>query len=269
MSLPPRNRDAASTASEAARRRILGQWGGPLFIADWLEAVFLHFSVEAERLQPHVPFGLDLYEGKAWVSLVAFTMRGMRFARCGTLLRPLTAPIATHQFLNLRTYVNHRGEPGIHFITEWLNSRLAALLGPVTFGLPYHGSEISAIRDYENGRFSGEISDGKGRRLRYEASADLESPWLPAEKGSRDEFLLERYTAFTGGSRWRRFFRVWHEPWEQKLLAEVIFPRLSLLDAAPGASQWVPRLHFEGGNVTPGAQNVWMGRPHFLFNQNQ
>ena len=26
---------------------------------------------------------------------------------------------------------------------------------------------------------------------------------------------------------------------------------------------------FEGGNVTPGARDVWMGRPHFLFNQNQ
>ena len=33
--------------------------------------------------------------------------------------------------------------------------------------------------------------------------------------GSLDEFLLERYTAFTQFGKCRRFFRIWHEPWRQ------------------------------------------------------
>src|SRR5581483_402315 len=72
--------DATETAlpSLAARERMLGVRGEPLLYADWLRVVFVHFEVEAGVLQRAVPFELDLFEGRAFVSLVAFTMRGMR-----------------------------------------------------------------------------------------------------------------------------------------------------------------------------------------------
>lgn len=36
-------------------------------------------------------------------------------------------------------------------------------------------------------------------------------PWFNlCERGSREEFLMERYTAFPGP----RMFRVWQEPWQ-------------------------------------------------------
>ena len=40
-------------------------------------------------------------------------------------------PIATHDFLNVRTYVRCGSETGIHFLAEWLSSWLAAKLGLV------------------------------------------------------------------------------------------------------------------------------------------
>ena len=49
-------------------------------------ALFIHFEVDAERLQRDVPFPLDLRDGKAYVSLVAFTMRAMRFRFGGKVL---------------------------------------------------------------------------------------------------------------------------------------------------------------------------------------
>src|SRR6266852_2534444 len=109
----------------------------PLLLSDWQRALFIHFEVEAGALQAEVPFRLDLREGKAYVSLVAFTMRRMRPRVGGPLAEWCFGPIATHELLNLRTYVRHRGEAGIYFIAEWIPNRLSVFLGPRTFGLPY------------------------------------------------------------------------------------------------------------------------------------
>ncbi len=78
-----------------------------------------------------MPFPLDLHEGRAYVSLVAFTMRDMAPRRGGRWTSWMLRPIATHEFLNVRTYVrSHVGEgpdveEGIHFLHEWLPNRLA------------------------------------------------------------------------------------------------------------------------------------------------
>lgn len=106
------------THSTTARERILSLPREPLFIADWTGVVMMHLEVDAKALQAVTPFQLDLWNGRAFVSLVAFTLRGMhprfggRFAKC------LFSPLATHQFLNVRTYVRHEGEPGIHWLVS-------------------------------------------------------------------------------------------------------------------------------------------------------
>ena len=123
--------------SAAARQRMLASRGEPLFIAGWRRALMIHFEVEPEALQRAVPFPLDLRNGRAYVSLVAFTMCSMRPQVGGEYSAWLFRPIATHDFLNVRTYVRQAGEPGIHFLAEWLTSWLAVKLGPLTFGLPY------------------------------------------------------------------------------------------------------------------------------------
>jgi hypothetical protein len=131
-------RESPGGSSKVAKARLLSCRGEPLLIADWDRALMMHFEMDAERLQCAVPFELDLWEGKhAFVSLVAFTMLGMRPRFCGRLGAWLTKPLATHEFLNVRTYVRQGGERGIHFLAEWLPNRLAVLLGPRTFGLPY------------------------------------------------------------------------------------------------------------------------------------
>jgi hypothetical protein len=43
------------------------------------------------------------------VSVVAFAMRRLRFARGGKFSEWLCRPVATQRFLNLRTYVRPRG----------------------------------------------------------------------------------------------------------------------------------------------------------------
>lgn len=108
----------------AAKERLLSRRGEPLLYANWDNVLFIHYEIEPDELQRCIPYPLDLYHGRAFVSFVAFTMRGMRPRLGGTLGALLFKPIATHHFLNVRTYVRHEGEAGIHlcangFRTDW------------------------------------------------------------------------------------------------------------------------------------------------------
>jgi hypothetical protein len=64
--------------SKAARERMLSRRGEPLFVAGWHRALMIHFEVDAKALQRDVPFQLDLFDRRAFVSTVAFTMCGMK-----------------------------------------------------------------------------------------------------------------------------------------------------------------------------------------------
>src|SRR5205823_10777000 len=138
-----------TTSSDEARRRMLALPGEPMFYARWDRAVFIHYEADPAALQRDVPFNLDLHEGRAFVSIVAFTLARMRPRIGGRLGEWLFKPIATHEFLNVRTYVRHAGEPGIFFLAEWLSNPLSVRLGPRTFGLPYRFGHLSYAHAYD------------------------------------------------------------------------------------------------------------------------
>lgn len=245
--------------SLAARQRMLSEWGEPLFVAGWQRVLMIHFEVDAKALQRDVPFQLDLHEGRAFVSLVAFTMCGMRPRFGGKLSAWLFRPIATHDFLNVRTYVRHAREPGIHFLAEWLTSRLAVRLGPATFGLPYHYGQIAYDHEGQAGVFLGEVVDvSDGNKLLYRASTPKPANFDPCEPDSLQEWLMERYTAFNFAGRRKRFFRVWHPPWPQCAVSADL-KEMSLLTRT---WSWFQSAQLIGANYSPGLQKVWMGRPH-------
>ncbi len=97
---------------------MMSRRGEPLFIADWDRVLMIHFEVDADELERVVSFQLDLWHERAFVSIVAFTMRGMRPRFGGRFTRWLCQTTASHEFLNLHTYVRNGAESGIHFLTE-------------------------------------------------------------------------------------------------------------------------------------------------------
>lgn len=50
------------------------------FYQEWNRAIFLHWKVDFQELRNFVPkeLEIDLFEGNAWVSVVAFTMEKIR-----------------------------------------------------------------------------------------------------------------------------------------------------------------------------------------------
>ena len=196
-----------------ARWRFYSYERAPLFRADWTDLVFHHFSLNPETLGPFIPFELDLFEGRAFVSLVAFRTTRMYVDRLGEWTRWFHFPISHHSFLNVRTYVKHRGEPGIYFIKEYVNSLPAVPVGRFTYGLPYTYADMGLDhKDPAEGLF-GEIETGPGNVLRYFCEPEEEETHT-CPPDSLEAFLCERYSAFTDTGGIRRVFRILHKPWE-------------------------------------------------------
>jgi len=227
----------------------------PLFLCDWIEAVFIHFEVDPESLQRHTPYELHLYLDKAYVSLVAFTMRGLRPQFGGRLAAALVSPIATHRFFNVRTYVRHGARTGIFFIREWLDNRLSVMLGPATFGLPYHYGQLEYEHDRLNGEMQGRVRAG-GAQVAYDAQIDFEEENTTEDEALSD-FLLERYTAFTAAGMRKLFFRVWHAPWHRYRLNARLSEDSLLVNCFP----WYRGAKLTAAHFSPGVANVGVSFP--------
>ncbi len=248
---------ATGALGHAALGRLLAVPHEPLLFGDWDRTLMIHYAIDPEVLRPHVPFPLDLHEGKAYVTLVAFTIRAMRPRHGGRLGRWLFRPIATHHFLNVRTYVRVGNETGIHFITEYMDNLLSLKLGPLCFGLPYRFARLR----YDHAHEAGGIN-GHARRWRdptafiYRAKIPA-GEFAPAPAGSLTEWLMERYTAFLVRRGKPLLFRVWHPPWPNLPVRVAIHDDSLLKKDLP----WFSHARLVGSNYSPGVRDVWMGRP--------
>lgn len=253
---PPRH----SVLSDLA----IAQWKqrreAPLMVSDWDRTLMIHYEVDPAALQPQVPFPLDVYDGRAYVSLVAFTLRKLRPHRLPEGLQALLRPVSEHGFLNLRTYVRVGKRIGIYFLAEWLPNRLSILLGPPMYGLPYRYGQLDYQHDHEHGRLDGRVDPGdEPDPLVYRYRGAPLEDFAPAPHGTLDEFLLERYTAFTERGRVHRRFDIWHKPWPQ-----VRVEGLDLIDdrLTQHTGPWREAARPITAHYSPGVSNVWLGRPH-------
>ncbi len=245
--------------NQADRRfRVLNP-GATWFRSDWSRALFIHYEVEAALLQPFVPFELDLWQGRALISLVAFTMRRLRPHRGGAAMEWLFRPIATHGLLNLRTYVRGSQESGIYFLAEWIPNRLSCWLGPLTYGLPYRLGALDYQHAHESGELGGRVQVD-GASFAYEAEFRAAESFQPAGPGSLGEFASERYTAFTGKGRIRRCFHIAHAAWPQREVSVKVTDDSLLRQGQP----WFAGARFAGAHYSPGVTEVWMSRPRWL-----
>lgn len=219
-------------------------------MADWRDALFVHYAIEPTVLQRHVPFELELFEGRAWVSLVAFTQRGLRPAVGGRWTSWAMAPVASHPFLNLRTYVRGAdGVTGICFLAEWIPNWFSRVVGPVMYGLPFRLGRLrydTHERAVRVGQFG-----WRGEIVEHERAV------MAAEAGTLDEFLLERYTAFTARRGRGYCFHIRHAPWRWRRVGMRIVEDSLLRAAVP----WFGEVTLRGAHWSHGLNGVRMSGP--------
>lgn len=244
---------------DAAMRKLKSLPLEPVMRCHWERALFINLEVDKTALQREVPFALDLYEGRAFVSLVAFNVTGLRPWFGGRASAALFRPLQIGELFNVRTYVRCNGETGIYFLAEWMGSRLNLRLGPLSYGLPYRYGKLTYRHEHESGDLQGLIRDHATRNgISYHCR--MSQPFRESAPGSLDEFLVERYTCFTHFGGPRRHFRIWHEPWPQARVEVTHFDRELLVANWP----WLENAKVISANYSPGLEDIWLGRPHLV-----
>ena len=247
---------------DAALRRLKSLPIEPIMSCRWERVLFITLEVDKAALQREVPFTLDLYHGRALMTLVAFTVCGMHPRIGGRLTKAMFRPWQIGGLFNVRTYVRSQGEAAIYLLAEWLGSRVNLHLGPLSYGLPYRLGRLSYQHDEAHGTATGEIRDHYTKRsVTYHA--EFGDEFAPSTPGSIDEFLLERYTCVTHFRGLRRFFRIWHPDWPQARAEVKHFDNDLLVANWP----WLRDARIVSANYSPGFDDVWLGRPHLLRGQ--
>jgi uncharacterized protein YqjF (DUF2071 family) len=245
-----------------AKRRMLSVNGDPFVFADWERVVFLHFLLPHEAIEPELPHALQLevYQGKACVTLVALTMRHFRPSRLrslGWFLRP----IACQRFLNVRTYVRCGEETGAYFFWGWLSQPFRVALPSGMIGLPYRFGSIEYGHHLEQGRIYGRVRDAQFGSFEYQGdSISADKNGTLSEPTSLAEFALERYSGFFAHKGRAQVFRAWHPPWLQVPLKIAISDDSLLRKRFP----WFARATFAGAQYARGFEKVWLGRARSL-----
>lgn len=167
----------------------------------WSQLSFLHWRVPAGLLRPLIPASLeiDTFEGEAWVGVVPFEMRDVRFR--------WSPPIPTaHRFpeLNLRTYVRHGSgddeRAGVWFFSLDAASRMSVAGARSTFSLPYMNARMAIQGPGEANGWT-EYSSHRTHRgeppAQFEARYRPSGPAIQSKAGTLESFLTERYSLFS------------------------------------------------------------------------
>ncbi|HEY0707276.1 MAG TPA: DUF2071 domain-containing protein, partial [Polyangia bacterium] len=185
----------------------------------WLDLLFAHWPVPAERLRRFVPPALTVQEfgGTSWVGLVPFRMDNVT----GRGL-PNLPGLSAFPEMNLRLYVELDGKPGVWFISLDADKRPAVWGARWALNLPYFAAAMSLRQNgadviYDSAR------RGHGARVAFRGTYRPTSAPAPARPGSLEHFLAERYCLYNqrrDGAIQR--LEIHHLPWPLQTAAAEI-----------------------------------------------
>jgi hypothetical protein len=216
--------------------------GNPSGYQTWRELLFVHWTYPLELVRPLVPpeLELDAWNGRAYVGAVPFVMKDIRLSGLPRW--------SAMDFLetNLRTYVIHKGEPGVFFFSLEASSRLAVRAARWGWGLPYFDAQMTLNRE------AGGVIDYRTTRTHHGARLNVRfrpgAALGPSAPDTLQHFLLERYFLFNlrKGAVWKG--HVHHVPYPARecevLSIDESLTRGAGLPASSGAPETV---HFSDG----------------------
>lgn len=157
------------------------------FSSDIRDVIYVNYLVEAERLEPFVPEGLELDRLGADGRYALFTFLTYRHGHFGpTLLGPLRrllpSPVQTNW--RIHVFVPQTGLKGIYFVTNAIDSTLHAISARLMAeGMPMHVLRKGEVTAGGDGTFSIILDPGTGSApdaratLRPSFNPVLPAPW--------------------------------------------------------------------------------------------
>lgn len=188
----------------------------------WSDVLFAHYPVQRKVLEKMVPrkLTLDTYNETAWVSIVPYLTSSMHLRGV-----PPIPGMASFPGFNIRTYVTMNGKPGVYFFKLTAANFLAAYTAKTFFCLPYAYMKMDYKKVKDLIVFESEKKSGLQLLCNYKSSSNPS----PTEKGSLEEWLVERYCLYTVNKKGTPLRAdILHEPWVLEK-AEAEFHRNTLL----------------------------------------
>lgn len=172
------------------------------YYQEWRRALFLHWEVSIQDLAKLIPTNLqiDTYKDKAYISLVAFSMKNTRPRNW-----PAWQLVSEFDEINIRTYIKNQGIPGVYFLSIEAGKKLSAKIARILSGLPYQAANIFRTNTEYSSRnslksFHLDTTFQVGREI--------------VNKSALDKWLIERYYLyFDKGSELYRY-QIHHPEWE-------------------------------------------------------
>lgn len=175
------------------------------YYQEWNKSLFMHWTVDPAIIEPLIPadITLDLFEGKAWVSVVAFTMQKIRPRHL-----PFFKPISDFHEINVRTYVTKNNKPGVYFINIEAQKAVSVFLSRNISGLPYekavmHRKEQPALCIYTSSNLP----------KKFHLHAEYEITKKDITKTPLDLFLTERYCLYVPVQNQFYRYNIHHVAW--------------------------------------------------------
>jgi uncharacterized protein len=212
----------------------------------WRDLLFAHWPVRPDALRAVVPpsIPLDTWEGDAWIGVTPFVVTGWRPRGL-----PPAPRLSVFPELNVRTYVEHDGRPGIYFLSLDAASSLAVAGARRSHRLPYFKAAMTVG---DGGRISyvSRRTSRDGPPAAFRASYwSLDAARYPSP-GTLEHWLTERYCHYTVDERLRVLRGdIHHGPWAVQTAAADI--ALNTMVSPFGiALAGEPLLHFCGRQDT-------------------
>jgi uncharacterized protein len=201
---------------------------GPWVMAQsWHNLLFAHWPIDSAILRPHVASALeiDLFEGRAWIAVVPFSMTGVRLR-----LTPALPWFSAFPELNVRTYVTAGGKPGVWFFSLDAANPIAVAAARLTFHLPYFRARMSCEAATGQVRYKSERTHRGARVGVFEGSYRPTGDVFEAKAQSLEHFLTERYCLYAASPAGTIFRgEIHHPPWQLQT-AEAEFSRNTMTE---------------------------------------
>ncbi len=142
---------------------------------------------------------IDLFDGKPWISVVAFTMEKIRPKHL-----PYFPPISNFHEINIRTYIKSKGKTGVYFLSIEGSKQLSCKVSKAISELPYRYSKMKRTAnqfDSINSTFNDQL------KFDYRIGNPIQ------EKDELDLWLTERYALFQDTKLSINEFEIHHLEW--------------------------------------------------------
>lgn len=175
---------------------------------NWEDLIVTTFEVDENSIKPYLPKNteIDLYHGKALMSMVAFTFSKVNF---------FGIKIPLHQYfgqINFRFYVKSKidGTKGVVFIKEFAPKPIIALTANLFYNEPYFFKPITLNKSIKSNKIKLEY--------KYKGANTCAIGTIQTRKlipNTLEHFVVERNIAFVKNRNNKTFqYKICHKPWK-------------------------------------------------------